>query len=68
MTTPERPRVGLVAVRFKLFDAQMGPDFPARMQAHVDRSAEILGHDLEVIRTPLIEDDADAASVASTSR
>lgn len=59
-----RPRVGLVAVRFKLFDAQMGPEFPSRMRAHVDRSASILEGHFDVLRTPLIEEDDDAARVA----
>ena len=59
-----QPRVGLVAVRFKLCDAQMGPGFPARMQAHAERSAEILGGAFEVVATPLIEDDDGARRVA----
>jgi L-arabinose isomerase len=57
-------RVGLVAVRFKLFDDQMGPDFPARMLAHVERSAAILEQDFEVVRTPLIDGEQAATDVA----
>ena len=34
MASAWRPRIGLVTVRFTLFDAQMAPDFPARMRAH----------------------------------
>ena len=63
--TRSRPRIALVSVRFKLFDAQMSADFPARMHAHVDRSAAILEEAFEVVRTPLIEDDSGAAAVAT---
>ena len=59
-----RLRVGLVSVRFKLFDGQMAPDFPARMHAHAQRSAAILERDLEVVRTRLIEEPAEAEAVA----
>jgi L-arabinose isomerase len=59
-----RPRVGLVSVRFTLFDPQMGPSFPGRMRAHVDRSAAILAEAFEVVQTPLIESEDDAARVA----
>ena len=62
MTLP-RPRVGLVSVRFGLFDAQMPPDFPARMRAHAARSADILGSAFDVVATDLIEDEADARRV-----
>ena len=60
-----RARIALVSVRFKLFDAQMSADFPARMQAHTQRSAAILEQWFDVVRTPLIEDDAGAAVVAA---
>jgi len=59
-----RPRVGLVSVRFKLFDEQMGADLPGRMQAHMERSAAILEDVFDVVRTPLIEDEADAIVAA----
>ncbi len=59
-----RPRVGLVTVRFMLYDAQMGSDFPERMRAHAARSAEILGRFADVVAPPLIESEADAAVVA----
>lgn len=66
MSSPRgRPRVALVSVRFTLFDPQMGPSFPARMRAHVERSAEILETAFDVLRTPLIEDE-DGASVVAT--
>ncbi|HKZ90999.1 MAG TPA: hypothetical protein VJZ50_02565 [Candidatus Limnocylindrales bacterium] len=65
-TALPRLRVGLVSVRFKLFDAQMGPDFPTRMRAHVDRSAAILEGAFDLVRTPLIEEEQDAAAVAAT--
>ncbi len=65
MATGWRPRVGLVSVRFTLFDAQMGPDFPARMRAHAARSAAILGRFADVVETPLIESESDADAVAS---
>lgn len=61
-----RPRIGLVTVRFTLFDPQMGADFPSRMRAHAERSAAILGTFAEVVSPPLIEDDAGAAAVAET--
>ncbi len=61
---PPRMRVAIVSVRFKLFDAQMEPGFPARMRAHLERSAEILEGAFEVVRTPLIEDEDDARRVA----
>ena len=63
--THGRRRVALVSVRFKLFDAQMSDDFPARMQAHQERSAHLLGSEFEVVRTRLIEDENDAADVAA---
>ena len=61
--SPYRPRVALVSVRFTLFDAQMEAGFPERMRGHVDRSAEILSEAFEVVRTPLIEEEADAVAV-----
>lgn len=64
MASDWRPRVGLVSVRFTLFDPQMGPDFPARMRAHAARSTEILGGFADVVATPLIESEADAEAVA----
>lgn len=60
MASGWRPRVGLVTVRFTLFDAQMGPDFPARMRAHAARSAEVLERFADIVAAPLIESDADA--------
>jgi L-arabinose isomerase len=63
-SSPGRARIGLVSVRFTLFDPQMGPGFPVRMRAHVERSATILEKHFEVVRTPLIESEEDAASVA----
>ncbi|MFV2064956.1 MAG: hypothetical protein ACC726_15810 [Chloroflexota bacterium] len=59
-----RAQIGLISVRFKLFDAQMAPDFPARMHAHAERSAAILDESFEVLRTPLIEDEDGARAVA----
>lgn len=64
-TRPSRLRVGLVSVRFRLFDAQMGAAFPARMRAHMERSATILEGAFDVVRTPLIEDDEGARAVAA---
>lgn len=63
MTTP-RPRIGLLSVRFAMFDAQMPPDFPARMRAHAARSAEVLGDVFDVVAPELIEDEAGARRVA----
>ena len=60
-----RPRIGLVTVRFTLFDAQMGPGFPARMHAHAARSRAILDGFADVVAPPLIESEADAAAAAS---
>ncbi len=65
MASVWRPRIGLVTVRFTLFDAQMGPDFPARMAAHAARSAEVLGTIGDVVAPPLIEDEAGAAGAAA---
>jgi L-arabinose isomerase len=62
----ERPRIGLVTVRFQLFDAQLGNDRVARIKAHATRSATILEGAFEVVRTPLIESEADAATVAAS--
>lgn len=62
--SPYRARIGLVSVRFTLFDAQMEAGFPERMRAHVDRSAQILGQAFDVVRSPLIENEADASTVA----
>lgn len=59
-----RPRVALVSVRFTLFDGQMGADFPTRMRAHSARSAALLGEHFDVVEMPLIESEANAASVA----
>jgi L-arabinose isomerase len=61
--TNRRPRVGLVSVRFGLFDAQMPPDFPARMRSHAARSAAILEAAFDVVATDLIENEADARRV-----
>ncbi len=64
MASQWRPRIGLITVRFTLFDPQMGPAFPGRMRAHAARSAELLGKLGDVIETPLIETEADAPAVA----
>ncbi len=64
MSHPTHARIAVVSVRFILFDPQMGPDFPARMRAHAARSAAILREGFDVIETPLIESEADAARVA----
>ena len=61
--TGARPRIALVSVRFGLFDAQMPPDFPARMRAHAARSAAVLGAAFDVIAPDLIEDEAGARRV-----
>lgn len=63
-----RPRIGLVTVRFTLFDAQMGPDFPARMRAHAARSEAVLRGFADVVAPPLIESDADAVAAAAILR
>jgi L-arabinose isomerase len=56
-----RPRVGLVTVRFALFDAQMPADFKDRCMAHSARSAGILAGMFDVVAPDLIEDEAGAA-------
>jgi len=61
--TRARLRIALVSVRFGLFDAQMPPDFPARMHAHAARSAEVLGTAFDVLAPGLIEDEAGARRV-----
>lgn len=63
-----RPRIGLVSVRFNLFDAQMPPGFPDRMRAHARRSAEILGRSLDVVETGVIEDEDQATAAADRLR
>lgn len=65
MVSSWRPRIGLVTVRFTLFDAQMGPDFPARMHAHAARSEAVLRGFADVVAPPLIESEADAAAAAA---
>ena len=65
MASVWRPRIGLVTVRFTLFDAQMGPDFPARMHAHAARSRDVLGAVAEVVAPPLIEDEPGAAAAGA---
>ncbi len=65
MARPSRPRIGLVSARFTLFDAEMGPEFPGRMRAHLARSAELLSRAFDVADMPLIEGEADAATVAT---
>lgn len=65
MGSPWRPRIGLVTVRFTLFDAQMGPDFPARMHAHAARSAAVLGTFADVVAPALIESEADAVAAGA---
>lgn len=65
MAAPARPRIGLLAVRFTLFDAQMGADFPARMRAHRDRSIALLEPHFEVIAPPIVESDADGDTAAA---
>lgn len=60
-----RPRIGLVTVRFTLFDAQMGSDFPARMHAHAARSEAVLRTFADVVAAPLIESEADAIAAGA---
>jgi L-arabinose isomerase len=62
---PKRPLIGLVTVRYTLFDAEMGADFPARMRAHRARSIELLEPHFEVVAPPLIENEADAVVAES---
>jgi hypothetical protein len=52
MAVPARPRIGLLAVRCTLFDAQMGADSPARMRAHRTPSIALLERHFEVIAPP----------------
>lgn len=68
MASVWRPRIGLVTVRFTLFDAQMGPDFPARMDAHAARSEAALRVFADVVAPPLIESEADAVAAAARLR
>ena len=56
-----RARIGLLTVRFTLFDREMPPEFPGRMRAHAARSAEILREHFDVIETGVVEDDEGAA-------
>jgi L-arabinose isomerase len=57
--------VGLVSVRFRLFDDHLGPELVARIRAHPERSAEILEGAFEVVRVPLIEDEEGARDAGS---
>src|SRR5690348_2929385 len=66
MSPSARPTVGLVSVRFKLFDPQMPPDFPERMHAEGRRLAAVLERDFEVVYPGLIEDEAGAEQAART--
>lgn len=65
MPTIAKPRIGLLSVRFTLFDAQMGADFPARMQAHRARSIALLEPHFEVIAPSIVESDADGDAAAA---
>ena len=65
MGSPWRPRIGLVSVRFNLFDAQMGPDFPSRMHAHAARSRAVLEPFADVVAPTLIESEADAVAAGA---
>jgi L-arabinose isomerase len=58
-----RFRVGLISVRFGLFDPQMPSDFPARMRQRARAFADRLGEWFDVVAPPLIESEADAAAV-----
>jgi L-arabinose isomerase len=60
-----RVRVGLVSVRFQLFDNEMPSDFPERMKARASRFAEILSHMFDVYYPGLIENPEDAARVGA---
>jgi L-arabinose isomerase len=64
MSATWRPRIGLVSVRFGLFDPQMPPDFPARMQERARRYAAALGEECDVVYPGLIEDETGARAAA----
>ncbi len=64
MVTSWRPRVGLVSVRFRFFDEQMPPEFPARMQERARRYAAVLGQWCDVVYPGLIEDEGSAGAAA----
>lgn len=68
MPATARPRIGLLSVRFNLFDSQMGADFPARMRAHRARSIALLEPHFEVIAPPLVENDMDGEEAAALFR
>src|SRR3954452_16342322 len=55
-----RGRVGLVSMRFTLFDAQMPPDFRVRQEQAVARLAALLGQEFEVVETGLLQSDEEA--------
>ena len=64
MSAAWRPRIGLVSVRFRLFDAQMPPEFPARMHERARRYAALLGGGCDVVYPGLIEDESGAHAAA----
>lgn len=62
----EAPRVGLLAVRFALFDAAMPPDFPASRRAYAAECARLLA-EVAVVVDPGVVDDAEGAAVAAAA-
>lgn len=62
--SPRRLRIGLLSVRFSLFDPQMPADFPERMRAHAQRAEQILARHFDVLSTGVIEDEAGATEAA----
>lgn len=65
MSALPRRRIGLVTVRFALFDPQMPAGFPDRMRAHASRSAALLREHFDVVETGLIESEDDARRAAA---
>ncbi|HYM68641.1 MAG TPA: hypothetical protein VEZ44_03525 [bacterium] len=61
---PWRPRIGLVSVRFRLFDPQMPADFPARMQERARGYARALSETFDVVFPGVIEDETGASRAA----
>ena len=63
------PRVAVVSVYFKLFDAQMPPDFRTRQEAWIKHLAELLGASLDLVAfTGLITSDEEADAAADLLR
>lgn len=61
----DRPRIGLLAVRFSLFDAAMPPDFPAGRRHYAQQAAALLAEIGDVVAPGVVEDETTAAAAVA---